>query len=167
MCQGDPESQTTNQQSNTLDDGTKRVQFTIYSQERIKELFDLAVQRQTKEMNDNINGYGIDNHLMGLRYAAQEAGEPIPDIFTDQAYKIVNHFALSTSQVTSKNDAIIGYGPVVPDGYGCAYNLRSNAIIFSVSAFHSDGRTNATRFAQTLKQSLWDMADMLNRANQR
>lgn len=31
MCQGDPESQTTNQQSNTLDDGTKRVQFTIYS----------------------------------------------------------------------------------------------------------------------------------------
>ncbi|XP_068967214.1 choline O-acetyltransferase isoform X1 [Bombus flavifrons] len=167
MCQGDPESQTTNQQSNTLDEGTKRVQFTIYSQERIKELFDLAVQRQTKEMNDNINGYGIDNHLMGLRYAAQEAGEPIPDIFTDQAYKIVNHFALSTSQVTSKNDAIIGYGPVVPDGYGCAYNLRSNGIIFSVSAFHSDGRTNATRFAQTLKQSLWDMADMLNRANQR
>lgn len=31
MCQGDPESQTTNQQSNTLDEGTKRVQFTIYS----------------------------------------------------------------------------------------------------------------------------------------
>lgn len=63
----------------------------------------MAVQRQTKEMTDNINGYGIDNHLMGLRYAAQEAGEPIPDIFTDQAYKIVNHFALSTSQV-SNND---------------------------------------------------------------
>lgn len=70
-------------------------------QERIKELFDLAVQRQTKEMNDNINGYGIDNHLMGLRYAAQEVGEPVPDIFTDQAYKIVNHFALSTSQVST------------------------------------------------------------------
>lgn len=52
-------------------------------------------------MNDNINGYGIDNHLMGLRYAAQEVGEPVPDIFTDQAYKIVNHFALSTSQVST------------------------------------------------------------------
>ncbi|XP_006619034.1 choline O-acetyltransferase isoform X1 [Apis dorsata] len=166
MCQGDPDSQIATQQ-NIQDESTKRVQFTIYSQERIKELFDLAVQRQTKEMNDNINGYGIDNHLMGLRYAAQEVGEPIPDIFTDQAYKIVNHFALSTSQVTSKNDAIIGYGPVVPDGYGCAYNLRSNGFIFSISAFHSDGKTNATRFAQTLEQSLRDMADMLNKANQR
>ncbi|XP_076763908.1 choline acetyltransferase [Xylocopa sonorina] len=160
MCQGDPESQTTNQQNNTTDEGTKR-------QERIKELFDLAVQRQTKEMNDNINGYGIDNHLMGLRYAAKEAGEPEPDIFTDPAYKIVNHFALSTSQVTSKNDAIIGYGPVVPDGYGCAYNLRSNGFIFAVSSFHSDGKTNATRFAQTLEQSLRDMAAMLNKVNQR
>lgn len=68
--------------------------------ERIKELFDLAVQRQTKEMNDNITGYGIDNHLMGLRYVAKEAGDQIPEIFRDEAYTIVNHFALSTSQVS-------------------------------------------------------------------
>lgn len=68
--------------------------------ERIKELFDLAVQRQTKEMNDNIHGCGIDNHLMGLRYAAMKAGEPIPDIFMDETYAMVNHFALSTSQVS-------------------------------------------------------------------
>ncbi|XP_076669809.1 choline acetyltransferase isoform X2 [Andrena cerasifolii] len=160
MCQGDPESQSTNQQTNTLDEGTKR-------RERIKELFDLAVQMQTKEMNDNITGQGIDNHLMGLRYASKDAGEPVPEIFTDEAYEIVNHFALSTSQVTTKTDTIIGYGPVVPDGYGCAYNLRSNGFIFSVSAFHSDGRTNATRFAQALEQSLRDMAAMVKNAGQR
>jgi len=53
-------------------------------------------------MNDNIYGQGIDNHLMGLRYAAKEAGEPIPEIFTDEAYAIVNHFALSTSQVSDQ-----------------------------------------------------------------
>ncbi|CAB0032457.1 unnamed protein product, partial [Trichogramma brassicae] len=74
MCQDDPEKQ------------------------RIKELFDLAVQRQTKEMTDNIMGHGIDNHLMGLRYAAVEAGEPVPEIFNDEAYKIIQHFSLSTSQ---------------------------------------------------------------------
>ncbi|XP_076243801.1 choline acetyltransferase [Calliopsis andreniformis] len=160
MCQGDPESQTTNQQNSAPDEGTKR-------QERIKELFDLAVQRQTKEMNDNITGQGIDNHLMGLHYCAKEAGEVVPDIFTDEAYRIVHHFALSTSQVTTKNDTIVGYGPVVPDGYGCAYNIRNNGFIFSVSAFHSDGRTNAMRFAQTLEQSLRDMASMLKNAVQR
>ncbi|EFN76153.1 Choline O-acetyltransferase [Harpegnathos saltator] len=162
MCQGDPYSQAgPNQPNNTLDGSPKRVQFTIYSAERIKELFDLAVQRQTKEMNDNIHGHGIDNHLMGLRYAAIKVGEPIPDIFTDETYAIVNHFALSTSQVTTKEQAIAGYGPVVPDGYGCAYNMRPNGFLFSVSAFHSDGRTNAMQFAQTLEQSLRDMAAMI------
>ncbi|KAL0100387.1 hypothetical protein PUN28_019622 [Cardiocondyla obscurior] len=178
MCQGDPQSQIS-QPNNAVDGSPKRCyekflsswsycpfalpNATTYevSAERIKELFDLAVQRQTKEMNDNIYGQGIDNHLMGLRYAAKEAGDPIPEIFTDEAYAIVNHFALSTSQVTTKNDVIAGYGPVVPDGYGCAYNVRKNGFIFSVSAFHSDGRTSAMQFAQTLEQSLRDMAAMI------
>ncbi|XP_071637509.1 choline O-acetyltransferase isoform X3 [Temnothorax longispinosus] len=179
MCQGDPHSQM-NQTNNAVDGSPKRCYkkflsgwsycpfalpnaptYEKISAERIKELFDLAVQRQTKEMNDNIHGQGIDNHLMGLRYVAKEAGEPIPEIFTDEAYAIVNHFALSTSQVTTKNDVIAGYGPVVPDGYGCAYNVRKNGFIFSVSAFHSDGRTSAMQFAQTLEQSLRDMAAMI------
>ncbi|XP_011302996.1 choline O-acetyltransferase [Fopius arisanus] len=156
MCQGDPDAQ-----NDAQDEGSKRVQFTIYSEQRIKELFDLAVQRQTKEISDNIHGYGIDNHLMGLRYTAQETGEPLPELFTDEAFKIVHHFALSTSQVTTRNDAIVGYGPVVPDGYGCAYNLRKNGFIFSVSAFHSDGRTSAKKFAQALEMSMREMAAML------
>lgn len=67
--------------------------------QRIKELFDLAVQRQTKEISDNINGLGIDNHLMGLRYVAKEAGENLPELFNDESFNIVHHFALSTSQV--------------------------------------------------------------------
>ncbi|XP_026827019.1 choline O-acetyltransferase [Ooceraea biroi] len=177
MCQGDPQGQMSQSSNAAVDGSPKRCHEKFRSAwsycpfatnassynkaERIKELFDLAVQRQTKEMNDNIYGLGIDNHLMGLRYAAKEAGEQIPEIFTDEAYAIVNHFALSTSQVTTKNDVIAGYGPVVPDGYGCAYNVRKNGFVFSVSAFHSDGRTSAIQFAQTLEQSLRDMAAML------
>jgi choline O-acetyltransferase len=84
--------------------------------ERIKELFDLAVQRQTKEMNDNIYGLGIDNHLMGLRYAAKEAGESIPEIFTDEAYAIVNHFALSTSQVSDQVSPSFFWSESIIDG---------------------------------------------------
>ncbi|XP_012282971.2 choline O-acetyltransferase [Orussus abietinus] len=161
MCQGDPESQSADQRYADQEDGTKRVQFTIYSEQQIRELFDAAAQRQARELTDNILGNGIDNHLMGLRYAAKESGEPMPDIFTDEAYKIVNHFALSTSQVTTKNEGMAGYGPVVPDGYGCSYNMRKNGFIFCVSAFHSDGRTNAMRFARALEQSLRSMANML------
>ncbi|XP_063987052.1 choline O-acetyltransferase [Diachasmimorpha longicaudata] len=153
MCQGDP-----NTYNDGQDEGSKREQ-------RIKELFDRAVQRQTKEIADTIHGYGIDNHLMGLRFAALETGEPLPEIFTDDAFKIVHHFALSTSQVTTRNDAIVGYGPVVPDGYGCAYNLRKNSFLFSVSAFHSDGRTSAKKFVQALELSMREMATMLKNAN--
>lgn len=80
----------------------RRFFCSLLQAERIKELFDLAVQRQTKEMNDNIHGHGIDNHLMGLRYAAMKVGEPIPDIFMDEAYAIINHFTLSTSQVSEQ-----------------------------------------------------------------
>lgn len=61
---------------------------------------------------------------------------------------------------------IAGYGPVVPDGYGCGYNLRKNGFIFSISAFHSDGRTNALRFAQVLERSMQDMASMLKNTSQ-
>lgn len=68
-------------------------------QQRIKELFDLAVKRQTKEISDNINGHGIDNHLMGLKYIAKMTGENLPELFNDQSFTLLHHFALSTSQV--------------------------------------------------------------------
>ncbi|XP_044018407.1 choline O-acetyltransferase isoform X1 [Aphidius gifuensis] len=160
MCQDDPELQ-----NYTPDDGIKRVQFTIYSEQKIMELFDLAVKRQTKEIADNIYGSGIDNHLMGLRFAAMEICDNLPELFTDESFGIVHHFALSTSQVTTRNDTIVGYGPVVPDGYGCAYNLRKDSIIFSCSAFHSDGRTSARKYAQALELSLREMAAMLKTKN--
>ncbi|XP_011505793.1 PREDICTED: choline O-acetyltransferase [Ceratosolen solmsi marchali] len=160
MCQGDPQAHVG---GIVQEEGAKKVQFTIYSNQKIKELFNKAVQRQTKEMLDNIIGQGIDNHLMGLRYAALENGEPIPEIFNDEAFKIIQHFALSTSQITTKNDVIAGYGPVVPDGYGCGYNVRKNGFIFSCSAFHSDENTSAKKFAQTLEKSLQDMALMLSK----
>lgn len=76
-------------------------------EQRIRELFDLAVQRQASEITDNIHGFGIDNHLMGLRYAAQEAGEPLPEIFTDESFRILHHFGLSTSQVGSRMSEIV------------------------------------------------------------
>ncbi|XP_020711658.2 choline O-acetyltransferase isoform X2 [Athalia rosae] len=159
MCQGDPGSQPPSSAAQQ-EEGAKRDQ-------QIRHLFDLAVKRQTKEMNDNIAGNGIDNHLMGLREAAKEAGEPVPEIFTDEAYRIVNRFALSTSQITTVNDVIAGYGPVVPEGYGCAYNFRKNGLTFYISAFHSDGRTSTSRFAHALECSLRATAAMFQDSTQK
>lgn len=50
-------------------------------------------------MVQNILGEGIDVHLLGLREMAKELGEPVPELFTDDTYRVANHFSLSTSQV--------------------------------------------------------------------
>jgi choline O-acetyltransferase len=68
-------------------------------QEKCLRLFDDAVTKQTSEMVDNILGQGIDIHLLGLRQAAKEHLHSEPEIFSDEAFAKMNHFALSTSQV--------------------------------------------------------------------
>lgn len=64
-----------------------------------RELFQAALKKQTDIMVQNILGEGIDNHLLGLREMAKEQGETVPELFTDESYRVANHFALSTSQV--------------------------------------------------------------------
>ncbi|NWW14811.1 CACP acetyltransferase, partial [Oreocharis arfaki] len=46
-----------------------------------------------------LSGHGAERHLQGLRQAALEAGEPLPEIFLDPAYAQATHFRLCTLQV--------------------------------------------------------------------
>ncbi|XP_049790510.1 choline O-acetyltransferase [Schistocerca nitens] len=147
------------------DDGTqpsgKRVTFSLYDEKKKLELFDAAIKKQTEIMVDNILGQGIDIHLLGLREMAKELGEPLPEIFSDESYKIANHFSLSTSQVATATDSFMGYGPVVPDGYGASYNPRSDTITFCLSAFHSCQSTSTWKFAHSLEESLNRMQQLV------
>ena len=75
------------------------------------QLFDEAMKKQTEIMVENILGQGIDIHLLGLRELAKDLGEPLPDIFQDEAYRTSNHFALSTSQVFQSASFLYAYTP--------------------------------------------------------
>ncbi|XP_023716544.1 choline O-acetyltransferase isoform X2 [Cryptotermes secundus] len=159
MCQnesGPKESDTEDIQSG------KRVTFSLFDVEQTLQLFDAAMKKQTEIMVENILGQGIDIHLLGLRELAKDLGEPLPDIFQDEVYKTANHFALSTSQVPTSSDSFMGYGPVVPDGYGASYNPHSDTIVFCLSAFHSCETTSTWRFAHSLEDSLNAMKDLLS-----
>ncbi|KAG1681904.1 Choline O-acetyltransferase [Nymphon striatum] len=101
-------------------------------------LFKKAMDKQTTQMKKVISGHGIDNHLLALSQLATLEGIPIPDLFTDSTYKTFLNFRLSTSQVTATVLPVLGYGPVVPDGYGAAYNIQPEHIIFNISAFNDD-----------------------------
>ena len=64
-------------------------------------------------------------------------------------------------QVGAKHNAVMCFGPSVPDGFGCCYNPQSSQLGISVSAYNVCPETNSDGFANVLKQSLVDMGDLL------
>ena len=54
----------------------------------------------------------------------------------------------------------MGYGAVVPDGYGVSYNLHDDVIIFCVASYFSCLETSSIRFAHCLQKSLEDIRDL-------
>jgi choline O-acetyltransferase len=65
-------------------------------------------------------------------------------------------------QVPTSSDSFMGYGPVVPDGYGASYNPHSDIIVFCLSAFHSCETTSTWKLAHSLEDSLNAMKDLLS-----
>uniref|UniRef100_A0AAU6PBV7 Choline O-acetyltransferase n=1 Tax=Protohermes xanthodes TaxID=1452977 RepID=A0AAU6PBV7_9NEOP len=173
MCQGEGGGLKSPPDSEVSDDELlnmgKKVTFSLYTEQKKLELWDAAVKRQTEIMIDNIMGQGIDIHLLGLREAAREtaptAAHPLPDIFLDETYRIANNFLLSTSQLPTTSDTFMGYGPVVPDGYGASYNPHPDMIVFCLSAFHSSETTSTWKFAHSLEESLTAMQKLTQLKN--
>ncbi|WKY03966.1 hypothetical protein Q1695_005165 [Nippostrongylus brasiliensis] len=133
-------------------------------------LFRRAADKQALVTQENLLGQGIDNHLCALNVLARQSVEngetkSLPEIFQDPLWAELIRFPLSTSQVTTSADipdCYLCYGAVVRDGYGCAYNLQSNAIIFAPSAFKSNPRTNLTAFKNSIRSALHDMKNLLS-----
>ncbi|XP_071440594.1 choline O-acetyltransferase isoform X2 [Hetaerina americana] len=147
--------------------GGKRVTFNLSNEKRRIELMEAALRRQTEITIENILGEGIDIHLLGLREAAKEAGEVLPVLFRDdEAFRLANHFSLSTSQIPMTMDCFMGYGPVVPDGYGASYCPHPDSIVFCLSAFRAFEPTDTWKFSQSLTCSLKAMSHLMQRRAQ-
>lgn len=116
-----------------------------------------AVQTHKNISNDAISGQGIDRHLLGIKLTAIENGMDIPKLFMDTAYTKSMHHKLSTSQVSSKYESIMFYGPTAPDGYGVCYNPQSAKIGFAVSALNTSPETCSQKMTSAIHQSLSDM----------
>ncbi|XP_034127226.1 choline O-acetyltransferase [Drosophila guanche] len=160
MCQGEG-ANVTLESDREDEEEARKVTFSIYSKDHLRELFRCAVARQTEVMVKNILGSGIDIPLLGLREASVEVTGEMAELFTDESYKISQCFLLSTSQVACSTDSFMGYGPVTPRGYGCSYNPQPEQIVFCVSAFYSCEDTSASRYAKSLQDSLDIMRDLL------
>ncbi|MPC28469.1 Carnitine O-acetyltransferase [Portunus trituberculatus] len=119
-----------------------------------------AIDAHKNYAKNAVNGLGVDRHLLGLKLAAIEAGMDVPKLFMDVGYLRSSHMRLSTSQVPARCEAFMCFGPLVPDGYGCCYNPRGDAVFFGLSAFNSSPETDSATFRNALEESLMDMHDV-------
>uniref|UniRef100_A0A672ZGY4 Zgc:154046 n=1 Tax=Sphaeramia orbicularis TaxID=375764 RepID=A0A672ZGY4_9TELE len=108
-----------------------------------------------------IHGQAIDRHLLGMKLQSIEDLTSMPEIFMDTSYAVAHHYNLSTSQVGSKTDCVMCFGPMVPDGYGVCYNPMDEHINIAITAFNSCEETNAAKFARAVEDALLDMRALL------
>lgn len=120
-----------------------------------------AINAHKKYSIEAVNGFGVDRHLLGLKLVALENKIEVPELYKDVSYTRSAHMRISSSQVATKCDGFMVYGPLTPDGYGCCYNPRPNDINFGVSAFKNHPDTSANKYRQALEESLKDMHDVL------
>ena len=59
------------------------------------------------------------------------------------------------------DDIFIGFGAVVPDGYGVFYTPQQDKFLVSVSSYRSCPTTDSMVFGDKLKESLGEMRNML------
>uniref|UniRef100_A0A182JAU3 Choline/carnitine acyltransferase domain-containing protein n=1 Tax=Anopheles atroparvus TaxID=41427 RepID=A0A182JAU3_ANOAO len=125
------------------------------------EAMKAAINAHKAYVSMAIQGQGVDRHLLGLKLIAKENGLQLPELFADRGLQRSAHMRLSTSQVASRYDAFMCYGPLTPDGYGCCYNPKEDDMWFGLSAFRSNPETDVARFRVSLREALQEMYEVL------
>uniref|UniRef100_A0AAQ4R334 Carnitine O-acetyltransferase n=1 Tax=Gasterosteus aculeatus aculeatus TaxID=481459 RepID=A0AAQ4R334_GASAC len=124
-------------------------------------LLQAAVQTHKENTYNAIHGQAIDRHLLGLKMLSIVELTSMPEIFMDTSFAVAQHYNLSTSQVGSKTDCVMSFGPMVPDGYGVCYNPMDEHINIAITAFNSCEETNAAKFSRAVEDALLDMRALL------
>lgn len=75
----------------------------------LAQLFRRAVARHVQYSAWASDALGVDRHLFGLKRMLKE-GEPLPNIYSDEAFARTSHWELSTSQLSSPFVDGWGYG---------------------------------------------------------
>jgi hypothetical protein len=126
-------------------------------------LFQKAATAHVTYVREAVKGFGVDRHLLGLRLIAMENGEPMHPLFKDELFSRTNHWRLSTSQLDLKHVIAIGFGPVVPDGYGVCYLIAKDHIMITITAFNEAGGNGPVLdlFKKNLEQALQDVFSLI------
>jgi len=120
-----------------------------------------AVAEHTRLTKEASFGLGVDRHLFALKCIAErqcaKTGERRPRFFKSEAWNTLNHTVLSTSNCGNPALRLFGFGPVVSDGFGIGYIIKSDALSYTVSSKHRQNR----RYVRSLQKCLKEMQDLM------
>lgn len=109
-------------------------------------------------------GLGQDRHLYALYSIWNEMFKdtmPLPGIFQDKAWSILNTSIISTSNCGNPCLKSFGFGPVTPNGFGIGYIIRDDSITLVVTSKHRQTK----RFVSLLEKSFLEIDHIFNRQN--
>lgn len=109
-------------------------------------------------------GLGQDRHLYALYSIWNELFKdsmPLPGIFQDKAWSVLNTTIISTSNCGNPCLKSFGFGPVTPNGFGIGYIIRDESITLVVSSKHRQTQ----RFVSLIEKSFMEIDHIFNRAN--
>ena len=121
----------------------------------------LATEEHSRLTKEASVGLGLDRHLFALKCIAErrcsETGDRMPRFFKSEAWRTLNHTILSTSNCGNPALRLFGFGPVVNDGFGIGYIIKTDGLSYTVSSKHRQNR----RYVLSLRKCLKEMEDLL------
>ena len=135
-----------------------------FSKSELCEMMHRAASRHVTLAKEAMMGLGCDRHMMALKIIAEEEGYKMPEIFNDPVYSRSQTFLLSSSNVSSPELDVFGFGAVTGDGYGIGYQILQDVFPICVTSYHDSPSTNTTDFVSTVSQSLHDLRGLAREA---
>lgn len=127
--------------------------------EILRQLLDKCSAKHNTLTKEAAMGQGFDRHLFGLRHIAALNNIQQHELFSDPAYALINHNIISTSTLSSNALAAGGFGPVVNDGFGIAYNIQSAFSGCVVTNYKAT--RNGPKFVECLQSSFSEIEQAL------
>lgn len=119
-----------------------------------EKLFRDAAGRHIQYAAWAADGQGVDRHMFGLKKLLKE-GEPLPELYKDEAFGLTSTWTFSTSNLTCPFFDNWGYGQVTADGWGLSYSIGEHFLRWGIMT--NNGK------ADELKKNLIWAADELRR----
>jgi len=118
-------------------------------------LFYIATESHSKYSKDAAQGYGVDRHFFGLSMLVGDDEQP-PALFEHPLYGRSKYWKVSTSTLPNAP----GFGCVVPDGVGIAYEVKYDSCIFTITACGDNDLTE--HLSYLIEEALLEMKLLVN-----